>query len=144
MHEAPAKFHQSIQRMHRRTLRGQRWEFIAMFEEPFELEFRIGGVILGPTGREGLANFGHRERVYGEEHEKVIVAQRRNKGTLGRLQQQHEPTPEAGAERTRPSIDRLSVCSKALASRLPVPADGIHMARVASAQSRPIKAANPA
>jgi hypothetical protein len=89
-------------------LRGQRLQFIAVFEKQFELEFRIGGVILGPTGREGLAIFGYRECVDGEEHEKGVVAQRRNKGPFGQLQADGErPTAEAGAERTRPSVDRL-------------------------------------
>jgi hypothetical protein len=89
-------------------LRSQRLEFLALFEEQFELDFRIGGVILGPTGREGLAVFGHREGVDGEEHEKVMVAQRGNSGTSGQLQADgHRLTAEAGEERTRPSADRL-------------------------------------
>src|ERR671925_340913 len=91
-----------------RTLRGQRLQSLARCEEPCALECRLGGVILGPTGREGLAILGHRERVDGDAPEQVVVAPRRNQGPCGQLQADgDQPTAEAGAERTRPSVDRL-------------------------------------
>ena len=40
-HEAPAICHRLCQSTHRDTLRGQRLEFLAVFEEQFEPEFRI-------------------------------------------------------------------------------------------------------
>ena len=76
LHQAPAEFHALVQRAHRGALRTQLLEFIAVFDEQFELEFRIRGVILRPTWREGFAVFGHCQRVDGEQHQKVMGAGR--------------------------------------------------------------------
>jgi hypothetical protein len=107
-HEAPAVFHTWLQRTHRDTLRGEDLEFVPVFEQQFELEFRIGGVILGSAGREGFAVCGHRQRVDGEEHQKVMGAQRGHQGPCGQLQADGDrPPAEAVAERARPRADRL-------------------------------------
>jgi hypothetical protein len=108
LYQAPAEFHELIQGAHRGTLRGEHLECITVFEESFALEFRIRGVILGSTGCEGLTVFGHRERVDGEEPQKVMGTSSRNKRTWGQLEADgHRLTAEAGAERTRPGVDRL-------------------------------------
>ena len=95
-------------------MRGEHLEFVTMFEEQFELEFRIRGVVLRPTGCEGLAVFGHGMRVDGEQHQKVMSAEGGYQGTFRQLQADGDrPPAEALAEHAGPSADGLGcVCQQ--------------------------------
>jgi hypothetical protein len=72
LHQAPAACHELVQRAPRGAWRRQPLECIAVFAEPFELEFRSRGGIRRPTRRAGGAVCGHRQRVDGAQHPKVM------------------------------------------------------------------------
>jgi hypothetical protein len=70
---------------HGGALGGERGELVAMFEEEIDLEFRIGGVVFGPTGGKRFTVFGEGERIDRKEHEEIIVAQCGHNGPFIKL-----------------------------------------------------------
>ena len=72
--EAPAVFDELRQGAHCRALGGEGGEPVAVFEEEFDLEFGIGGVVFGPAGSKRFTVLGQGERIDGKEHEEIILA----------------------------------------------------------------------
>jgi hypothetical protein len=94
---------------------GAEWgELVAMFQEDFDLEFGIGGVIFGPARGKGFAVLGYGERVDGKEHEEIIGAQRRYERPFIELQAHSDGlTVEARPEGLDPGVNRFRTMFKA-------------------------------
>jgi hypothetical protein len=72
--QAPAVFDELGEGTHSGALGLQGLELVTVFEEAFDLECRIGRVVLGSAGGKRCAVLGHGERIDGKEHEEIIVA----------------------------------------------------------------------
>jgi hypothetical protein len=91
---------------HRRALGFQRRELLAMFEQEFELELGVGGIVLGRAGCEGFTVSGEREGIDGKEHEEVVLAQRIDDGAFVEFETAgNRWSREALAPGTHPLID---------------------------------------
>ena len=80
--QAPAVFNELRQGAHRWALAGEGGELVAVFEQEFDLEFGIGGVIFGPARGKCFAVLGHGERIDGKEHEEIILCSADTMGPL--------------------------------------------------------------
>jgi len=74
-HHAATVFDELGERTHRGALRREGVQLVAMGQQQCELECGIGGVVFGPAEGEGFARARQRQRIAGEEDEKVIRAQ---------------------------------------------------------------------
>ncbi len=105
-HEAAAMFDELFEGAHRRALGFQRRERIAMFEQEFELELSVGGIVLGMAGCEGFTVSCEREGIDGKEHEEVVLAQRIDEGAFVEFETDgNRLSLEALAQGTHPLID---------------------------------------
>ena len=141
--QAPAVFNELRQGAHRRALGGEGRELVTVFEQELDLEFGIGGVIFGPARGKRFAVLGHGERMDGKEHEEIIVAQRGHDGPFIEFQAHRDRLAvEARAQGLDPRIDRLRAVFEPQKLPALVPAACKQISCLASAQSRPTKAAN--
>ena len=93
---------------HGGALGGERGELVAVFEEEFDLEFGIGGVIFGPARGKRFAVLGQGERIDGKEHEEIIVAQRGHDGPFIEFQAHRDGlSVESRAQGLDPRINRF-------------------------------------
>ena len=74
--QAPAVLDELRQGAHGGALGAERGELVAVFEEDFDLEFGIGGVVFRTARGKRFAVLGHGERIDRKEHEEIIGAQR--------------------------------------------------------------------
>jgi hypothetical protein len=92
----------------RGALGGQRGERVAVFEEAFDLELGIGGVVFGPAGGQRFTVLRQGARMDGEAHEEIIWAQGGDNGPVIQLK-----TPSNGlsveprAQGLDPRVDRF-------------------------------------
>ena len=94
-------------------------ELVAVFEEEFDLEFGIGGVIFGPARGKRFAVLGHGERIDGKEHEEIILAQRGHDGPFIEFQAHGDGLAvEPRAQGLDPRVDRFRTVFEA--QKLPV------------------------
>jgi hypothetical protein len=85
-----------------------------MFEEDFDLEFGIGGVIFGPAWGKCFAVLGHGERIDGKEHEEIIGAQRGHDGPFLEFQAHSDGlSVESRAEGVDSGVNRFRTMLKA-------------------------------
>lgn len=106
--QTTAVFDELCQGAHSGALRGECSELVAVFEEQFDLEFGIGGVIFGPARGKRFAVLGHGERIDGKEHEEIIGAQRGDDGPFIEFQAHRDGlSVEARAQGLDPRINRL-------------------------------------
>src|SRR5438094_913520 len=70
----------------RHDLRGVGFQLVAVAQEQFQSELRVGGIRLGVTRRERLAVFRQRGRMNREEHQKIVLLQSVDERSLGELQ----------------------------------------------------------
>ena len=106
--QAPAVFDELRQGAHGGALGAEGRELVAVFEEEFDLEFGIGGVIFGPARGKRFAVLGHGERIDGKEHEEIIVAQRGHDGPFIEFQAHRDGlSVEARAQGLDPRVDRF-------------------------------------
>ena len=78
--QATAVFDELGEGTHGGALGLQGLKLITVFEEEFELQFRIGGVVFSSARDKRFAVPGHGERIDGKEHKEIIVAQCRHDG----------------------------------------------------------------
>ena len=79
-----------------------------MFEEQFDLEFRIGGVVFGPAGGKCFAVLGHSQRIDRKEHEELILTQRRHDGAFIEFEAHSDRlSMESRAQALDPRVDRF-------------------------------------
>ena len=71
---AATMFDELCEGTHSGAWRIERLQLVAMGQQQFELELGIGGIVFGPTGREGLAIPRQRQWVEGKEDQKVMLA----------------------------------------------------------------------
>jgi hypothetical protein len=119
--QATAVLDELRQGAHGGALGAERGELVAVFEEDLDLEFGIGGVIFGPARGKRFAVPGHGERIDGEEHEEIIVAQRGHDGSFLEFQAHRDGlSVEARAEGLDPGVNlfrtmfeaqKLTLCS---------------------------------
>ena len=110
---AAAVFDELVERAHRGTLRLERLERVAMGEEQCALECGIGGVVCGPAGRKGVTIPRQRQRIEGEEDEKVIRAQGRDQGPFGACEADgNGVTAAPRAQRGAPRLNGLGRMSE--------------------------------
>ena len=93
---------------HRGALRREGGQLVAMGQQQFELEFGIGGVVFGPAGGKGFAIPRQRQRIDGEEDEKVILAQGGDQGPFVEFEADgHGLAVEPCAQRGDPRVNGL-------------------------------------
>ena len=80
--QATAVLDELRQGAHGGALGAEGCELVAVFEEDFDLEFGIGGVIFGPARGKRFAVLGHGERIDRKEHEEIIVCAARTRWAL--------------------------------------------------------------
>jgi hypothetical protein len=79
-----------------------------MGEEPFELEFGVGGVVFGPARGEGFAIPRQCQRIDGKEDQKVVRAQGGDQGPFVAFEaDSHGLAVEPRAQRADPRLDGL-------------------------------------
>ena len=140
---AATVFDELCEGAHRGALRLERLQLVAMGEQQFELECGIGGVVFGPAGGEGFAIPRQRQGIDGKEHQKVIRAQGGDNGAFVEFQADGNGLAvEPRAQRLTHASIASGVCSSCRHSRSAEPAAWRQTSCLASAQSRPTKAAN--
>jgi hypothetical protein len=142
-HETAAMFDELCEGTHRGTL-GLEWlELIAVFEEEFELEFGISGVVLGVTGCEG---FTYLARVSGLTGKSTRQSYLRSAFTMGPLLSSRQIAINRPLNRWRKVFTHSSivsgVCARTRNSRVAESAACRQISCLVSAQSRPTNAAN--
>jgi hypothetical protein len=104
--QAPAMFDELRQGAHGGALGAERGELVAVCEEDLDLECGIGGSIFGPARGTRFAVPGHGERMDGEEHEEIIVAQRGHDGSFLEFQAHRDGlSVEARAQGLDPGVN---------------------------------------
>jgi hypothetical protein len=112
--QAPAVFDELREGTHGGALGAEWGELVPVFQEEFDLEFRIGGVVFGTAGGKRFAVLGHGERIDGKEHEEIIVAQRGHDGPFIEFQAHRDGlSVEARAEGLDPGVNRFRTMFKA-------------------------------
>lgn len=81
-HEAAAMVDEWFEGAYRGALGRQRRELSAMFEQEFERELGVGGIVLGVAGCKGFTVPGERGGIDGKEYEDVILSQRIDDGAV--------------------------------------------------------------
>ena len=83
-------------------------ELVTVFEEEFDLEFRVGGVVFGSAGGKRFAVLGHGERIDRKEHEEIIFAQCPHDGPFIQLKTHRDGVSvEPRAQSLDPRVDRF-------------------------------------
>src|SRR5262249_10053944 len=104
--EGPAMLDELRQGAHGGALGAEGGKLVAMFEEDLDLEFGIGGVILGPARGKRFTVLGHGEWIDGKEHEEIIGAQRGHDRPFREFQAHSDGlSVEARAESLDPGIN---------------------------------------
>ena len=112
--QAPAVFDELREGTHGGALGAEWGELVPVFQEEFDLEFRIGGVVFGTAGGKRFAVLGHGERVDRKEHEEIIVAQRGHDGPFIEFQAHRDGlSVEARTEGLDPGVNRFRTMFKA-------------------------------
>ena len=139
---AATVFDELCEGAHGGALRLERLQLVAMGEQQCELEGGVRGVVFGPAGREGFAIPRQRQRIDGEEDQKVILAQGGDQGAFVEFEADGHGL---AVNRVRSVVTHASmasgVCSSWKHSRFAEPAAWRHPSCLASAQSIPTKAA---
>ena len=106
--QTTAVFDELRQGAHGGALGGECSELVAVFEEEFDLEFGIGGVICGPARGKRFAVLRHGERIDGKEYEEIIFAQRRHDRPFSEFQaHSNRLAIEARVQTLGPRVDRF-------------------------------------
>ena len=136
-------FDELFEGAHRRALGLQGRELIAMFEQEFELELSVGGIVLGMAGCEGFTVSCEREGIDGKEHEEVVLSQRIDDGAFIEFETEGNGLSlEARRKVLTHSSMASGVWTRTLNSRVSEPAACRQTSCLASAQSMPTNAAN--
>ena len=141
--QTPTVFDKLRQGAHGGTVGGECRELVAVCEEQFDLECGIGGVICGPARGKCFAVLGHGERMDGKEDEEVIW---HSADTIGPLLSSRHTATGWPLKRVCRLWTHASIasgrCARRRNSLRVVPAACKQISCLASAQSRPTKAAN--
>jgi len=97
---------QAAQRAHGRALGLERAELVRMTKQQLQGDFCVGRIVLGATGGECIAVAGERRRLYGEQHEEVVLKQRGDDWAAGQLE----------ADRNRCALEALAELLRPLAN----------------------------
>ena len=104
--QAPAVCDEWGEGPHGRALGRHGLARVTVFAEEFDLECRIGGVVLGSAGSKRVAVRGHGERMDGQAHEELIGAQCRHDGPVIEFQAHRDRlSVEARAQGLAPHVD---------------------------------------
>jgi len=104
--KTPAVFDELGEGTHGGALGLQGLELVTVFEEEFDLEFRIGGVVFGSAGGKRFTVLRHGERIDGKEHEEILCAPCRHDGPFLEFQAHRDRVSvEARAQGLDPRVD---------------------------------------
>ena len=106
--QVPALFDQLLQSAHGRAFRLEAAQLVAVAAQQFERQLGVGGIILGPARRKGLAIFGERRRIDRKQHQEVVLLQGIDQRSLADLQTHGDGSAtKALFQPTRPLRDGL-------------------------------------
>ena len=110
--QATAVFDEWCEDTHGGALGLQGLELVTVFEEEFDLEFRIGGVVFGAARGTRVAVPGHGEWIDGKEHEEILGAPCRHDGPFLEFQAHRDRVSVAScAQGLDPRVDGFgAVC----------------------------------